>query len=488
MGPTVTTANGTVEGTTERGMQVFRGIPYAAPPEGELRFAAPAPREPWSGVRPAYVFGAAPPQTAMVPGEPTPWEPEDGLDCLTANVWTPDLGAADMPVMVWIYGGAWRFGRSATPMYDGTKLARAGVVVVTFNYRVGFEGLGHVPGMPENRALLDQIAALEWVRDNIAAFGGDPDQVTVFGESAGATSVASLLATPRTEGLFRRAIAQSVAGRALPLGDAHRVTGLIADAAGVPATLEGLRSLPPERITALHDVPLAAMAADPEGWSMLDNVTCFAPVLDGELVTDTPWSVLRTGARRDVDLMAGYTTDEYNLFAIQREVPADLGAVAKRMGLDEGALAAYRAADPGLDDRGLYTLLFSDLVFRMPSVWVAEAHATAGGRAFLYEFAWRTPAFGGALGAPHAVDVPFTFGVTEGPFAEMVLGSPPPEEVEELSAQVRAAWTGFAANGDPGWPAFTPVGGKTRMWDLPPRVESDPQRISREIWRPLSGI
>ncbi|MEU8137665.1 carboxylesterase family protein, partial [Streptodolium elevatio] len=233
-------------------------------------------------------------------------------------------------------------------MYDGTKLARAGVVVVTFNYRVGFEGLGHVPGMPENRALLDQIAAFQWVRANIAAFGGDPDRVTVFGESAGATSVVSLLATPRTEGLFRRAIAQSVAGRApLPLADAHRVTGLVADAAGVPATLEGLRSLRPEQMVALQDVPLAAMAADPDAWSMPDNVTCFAPVLDGELVADTPWSVLRTGARRDVDLMTGYTTDEYSLFAGRRDVPADLAATAKRLGLHEGALAAYRAADPG---------------------------------------------------------------------------------------------------------------------------------------------
>lgn len=488
MGPTVTTTNGAVEGIVSGGMNVFRGIPYAAPPEGDLRFAAPAPRTPWSGVRPAYVFGAAPPQSAMVPGAPSPWEPEDGLDCLTVNIWTPDLGAADMPVMVWIYGGAWRFGRSAEPMYDGTKLARAGVVVVTFNHRVGFEGLGHVPGMPENRAFLDQIAALEWVRDNIAGFGGDPDRVTIFGESAGGTSVASLMATPRTEGLFRRAIAQSVAGRPLPLDDARRVTGLIADAAGVPATLEGLRSLGPERFVALQDVPLTAMAADPDAWSMFDAVTCYAPVLDGEVVTDAPWSVLRSGARRDIDLMAGYTSDEYSLFSIQRDVPADLGALVLRMGLDDWAMEAYRTANPGLDERGLYTLVFSDQLFRMPSVWVAEAHATAGGRAFLYEFAWRTPAMGGALGAPHAVDVPFTFGTARGAFAEMVLGSPPPEEFDALSDQVRAAWTGFAADGDPGWPPFTPVGGKTRMWDLPPRVESDPLRVSREIWRPVSGL
>lgn len=493
MGPTVATTNGRVEGVDEsgpgEGVHVFRGIPYAAAPEGELRFAAPAPPVPWDGVRAAHAFSAVSPQGTMIPGAPGPWEPEDGLDCLTANVWTPDLGGAALPVMVWIYGGAWMFGRSNEPMYDGTHYARAGVVFVSFNYRVGFEGLGHVPGRPENRTLLDQIAALRWVRANIAAFGGDPDNVTIFGESAGATSVATLLTAPGTDGLFRRAIAQSVAGRPLPLRDAVRVTDLVAAAAGVPASLDGLRGLTPERLLAVQGAPLAAIAEDPEAWGAIgDGVTCYAPVTDGELVTDTPWALLRRGLGRDVDLIAGYTTDEYTLFSLTRSAPRDLGRFAKALGLDGAALDAYRAAYPDLDAHGLFTVMSSDNVFRMPSTWVAEAHAAAGGRAWLYEFAWRSPAMDGLLGAGHAVDVPFTFGNTEGPFAEMVLGSPVPDDFAELSARLRAAWINFAATGDPGWPAFTPDGAQTRVWDSPPRVEADPQRVSRAIWRTQSGI
>ncbi|MDI2130682.1 carboxylesterase/lipase family protein [Yinghuangia seranimata] len=493
MAPTVATTSGRVEGVFESVdggvVAVFRGVPYAAPPEGALRFAAPAPPTPWDGVRPAHAFGTAPPQSAMVPGTPAPWEPEDGLDCLTANVWTPEPGAAGLPVMVWIYGGAWRYGHSGEAMYDAGRLARAGVVVVSFNYRVGFEGLGHVPGAPENRALLDQVAALRWVRENVAAFGGDPDRVTIFGESAGGTSVATLTAAePYTRGLFRRAIAQSVAGRPVPLADAHRVTAMVATAAGVPATAEGLRSLSPARLLAAQDAPLAAIEADPDGWSFGDTVTCYAPVADGDVITGTPWELLRAGARPDVDLLCGYTTDEYTLFAVQLETMGDAAGVAARMGLDAAAVDAYRAANPGLDDRALAVVMRSDQVFRMPSTWVAEAHAAAGGRAFLYEFAWRSPALGGALGACHAIDVPFVFGNAQGPFAELVLGAPVPPEFEELSRQVREAWVAFARTGDPGWPAFTTADAKTRIWDVPLRMESDPQRASRAIWRAASGL
>ncbi|MCF2526250.1 carboxylesterase/lipase family protein [Yinghuangia soli] len=489
MGQIVRTGAGQVEGTANGAVSVFRGIPYAAPPEGARRFAAPEPPVPWQGVRPADRFGPVPPQAGMVPGTPPPWQAADGLDCLSVNVWTPDPGAAGLPVMVWIYGGAWRFGRAGEPMYDGSNLARAGVVVVSFNYRVGFEGLGHVPGMPENRALLDQIAALRWVRANIAAFGGDPDRVTIFGESAGGSSVALLMAAAKqTRGLFHRAIAQSVAGQPLPVADAERAMRLVAEAAGVPATADGLRSLSPERLLAVQDAPLAAIAAHPEDWAFGDTVTCYAPVLDGDVVTGTPWSVLARGVRRDVDLVVGYTTDEYRLFADQLESLGSLSAAVAAAALDDAAAGAYRQAYPGLDDRALAVVLRSDAVFRMPSTWLAEAHASAGGRAYLYEFAWPSPVMDGVLGACHAIDVPFVFGNADGAFGAMLLGTPPPPAFGELSRLVREAWTAFAHTGDPGWPAFTPAGAKTRMWDLPLRIESDPLRASRAIWRTASGL
>lgn len=185
----VTSPAGGVRGTSGDGLAVFRGVPYAEAPEGPSRFGAPVRRAVWDGVRDATGFGAAAPQPPAAPGAPPVWRPEAGLDCLSLNLWTPRTGEAGLPVMVWIHGGVWKYGASSMPQYDGSALARAGVVVVSLNYRVGFEGFGHLPGCPDNRGLLDQIAALEWVRDNVAAYGGDPGNVTVFGQSAGAASV-----------------------------------------------------------------------------------------------------------------------------------------------------------------------------------------------------------------------------------------------------------------------------------------------------------
>src|SRR5690606_14776472 len=239
--PTIST--GEVSGSVHDGVAVFRGIPYAKSPFGPRRFAAPEPAERWDGTFEAVRFGPRPPQPVAVPGQPA-WDPSGGLDILTVNVWTPDPGGSGLPVMVWLYGGAYLVGSADWPEYDGTRLAREGVVVVTLNYRVGMEGFGQVPGAPANRGLLDQVAALRWVRENIAAFGGDPGNVTVFGESAGAGSVACLLAMPSAAGLFRRAIAQSVPGVFLSPGLAGRVSAAILERAGGGPAHE----VPPERL------------------------------------------------------------------------------------------------------------------------------------------------------------------------------------------------------------------------------------------------
>src|ERR1700683_4437862 len=210
--PVVRTADGQVRGRAGNDVAIFRGIPFARPPVGGLRFAAPHPAQPWDGVRPATAFGPPPPQAGSIPPPPPSAAGADPGDWLAVNVFSPDLGAAGLPVMVWIYGGAYRSGAASNPGYDGTLLARQNVVVVTFHPRVGVEGYASLPAVPATRGLLDQVAALRWVRENIAGFGGDPDRVTVFGESAGAGAIAALLVMPVAAGLFRRAIAPSGSG------------------------------------------------------------------------------------------------------------------------------------------------------------------------------------------------------------------------------------------------------------------------------------
>src|ERR1700735_2525067 len=245
MESTAVTACGEVRGQSRDGVTRFLGIPYAASPTGALRFRAPAAAQPWTGIRDADSLGATPPK----PDYPVPLDqllPEPNIpgdDWLTVNVWTPGRGGSGLPVMVWIHGGAFSNGNSAVPIYDGHAFARDGVVLVSINYRLGVDGFALLPDAPANRGLLDQIAALEWVRDNAQAFGGDPANVTVFGESAGAMSIADLVASPLAEGLFRRAIVQSGHGELVrSQGAARRLTALIARRLRVAPDADRLRS------------------------------------------------------------------------------------------------------------------------------------------------------------------------------------------------------------------------------------------------------
>jgi para-nitrobenzyl esterase len=249
--PEARTAAGRVRGRAEGGLAVFRGMPFAQPPTGPARFAAPRPPAAWDGVREAFSFGSPPPQSSSYGPAPRPADD----DWLTVNVWTRDPDpAARRPVLVWIYGGAFKVGSADAPGYDGARLAREGeLVLVTFNYRTGVEGFAHLQGAPANRGLLDQVAALEWVRENIAAFGGDPDRVTVFGQSAGAASVAALLAMPRAAGLFGQAIAQSVPGICHSAPLAADIGQAIAAELGLRATTADLSGADPMRLVAAAD-------------------------------------------------------------------------------------------------------------------------------------------------------------------------------------------------------------------------------------------
>ena len=485
--PVVRTASGLVRGRRgAEGIAVFLGIPFAEPPTGALRFAAPRPARGWDGTRDAMAFGPPPPQSAYAMTPAPPGAPgTDPDDWLTVNVFTPDPGAAGLPVMVWIYGGAYQAGGSSLPGYDGTCFARKNVVLVTFNHRVGVEGYAQLPGVPANRGLLDQVAALRWVRENVAAFGGDPDRVTVFGESAGAGAIAALLVMPAAAGLFRRAIAQSVPGTFFSPALAADITAAIAARAGLPATAEAFRTADPARLTAAAD---EVRPRDHFGrWGPVAYTpTPFSPVVDGEVLPAAPWQEVAAGAARHVDLITGHTRDEYRLFMylyrLRGQVSAELASDAlAALGPSTPAdgEAAYRAAYPDADPEILFELVHSDWLFRMPTLHLAQAHSASGGRTFLYEF--RYPASVGGLGACHAIDVPLVFGAYQS-LGRMLFGPEPPAVAVALGDLMREQWAAFAADGDPGWPLYSPGSRMTRIFDDPPDVTSYPEKASLHLW------
>jgi acetyl esterase/lipase len=286
----VRTAAGALRGRREAGVAVFRGIPFAEAPVGELRFAAPRPVRGWDGVRAAVSYGPPPPQPDAF-GRDEVSRGAAGDDWLTVNVWSPDPDpGAKLPVMVWVHGGAYTIGMSSSPEYDGRRLSRdGGVVVVTFNYRVGVEGFAQIAGALSNRGLLDQIAALEWVHDNIQVFGGDPGRITVFGESAGAGSVAALLAMPRAAGLFRRAVAQSVPGTFFSTELAADIATACADELGLRPTAAELATVDPARLVAAGDTVAATMTERAPRWGQVAHWSIlFAPVVDGEVLPVIP--------------------------------------------------------------------------------------------------------------------------------------------------------------------------------------------------------
>ncbi|GGO96747.1 carboxylesterase/lipase family protein [Wenjunlia tyrosinilytica] len=488
--PEVRAAAGRLRGGWEAGVAVFRGIPFAEPPVGELRFAAPRPVRGWSGVRQALSFGPPPPQGGHF-GMDALSQDAAGDDWLTVNVWSPEPDpGAGLPVMVWIQGGAYVIGMSGLPEYDGGRLARdGGVVVVTFNYRVGIEGFAQIEGAPANRGLLDQVAALEWVRENIRAFGGDPGRVAVFGQSAGGGSVAALLAMERTAGLFRRAVAQSAPGTFFSPELAADIAAACAAELGLRPTVADLSSVAPRRLSAAADRVGAEMEQWAQRWGLPAHRTIpFSPVVDGEVLAVTPWQALTDGAGRDIELLVGHTRDEQRLFTA---LDGMLGQVSEEQAgnaLDvfapgpDGA-RRYRDAFPAAGPEELYELVHSDWLFRMPSLHLAEAQTAAGGRAHLYELAWPAPGMGGALGACHGLDVPLVFGNLDRGQAAMLIGETPSPQAEALSARMRAAWASFAAHGDPGWPAYDTDQRLVQRFDTRSAVAAYPEEPSRLIWQ-----
>jgi para-nitrobenzyl esterase len=485
----VETGQGVLRGFTADGVHTFYGVPYGAPPFGSNRLRPPQPVERWSGIRDALTYGAMPPQLPY----PPPWDvmiPERGTvgeECLNLNIWTPDLGAAGLPVMLWIPGGMFECGSGAT--YNGSRFARDGVVCVTINYRVGAEGFLYLPGDNANRGLLDQIAALEWVQDNIELFGGDPRNVTIFGQSAGAMSIGTLLSMPCAKGLFRRTIAQSGgAHQAISVGSARKIARELAGKLGVEATREGFAAIPVHRLLQAQAELKADLMAqpDPERWGkeVVLDVLPWQPVIDGDLVPARPIDRIADGVAADIDLMAGSTTEEWNFFLvpsgmIDRITPEFLGGAVVRYGLPvELALAAYGTSHPGAGPGELFSAIQSDWLFRIPALRLAEAHAkTPGATSYMYEFAWRSSLFGGRLGACHGADIGFVFDTLDE--FDALAGDELPEQ---LAHAMHTAWIRFATDGNPGWPKYELTHRATMRFDSSSRVVNDPQSTERVLW------
>jgi para-nitrobenzyl esterase len=465
----VATRAGKVHGTYADGVHAFRGIPYARPPVGRLRFAAPVPPEAWDGVRDATEFGPPPPQPMRV---------TTSDEWLTVNVWTPDVGASGLPVMVWLYGGRFTTGASDESGCDGGRLAAGRVVVVSLNYRVAGEGFMLIDGAVPNRGLLDQVAALQWVRDNIAGFGGDPNNVTVFGESAGAASVTMLMVMPAAAGLFRRGIAESVPAFLFGPDLAADVAAVVAGKLGRRATAGDLAGVAPQT---LADATAGIGYQDRWGYALAVRQSQFGPVIDGEILPDSPFRALATVAGRRVDLLIGHNRDEYRYVAHENGGPETITAEQAEAALNslppvpDGA-QAYRAAHPRADHAELYELVCSDFVYRMPTLHMAQAHAAGGGTTYLYEFCFDAS----PIGAAHTTEIPLVFGTLDSPIGSALYGASP--EAATVSCEMSTAWRSFAAAGDPGWPAYDAAERLTRVFDTDSRTVRYPEQASQQIW------
>jgi para-nitrobenzyl esterase len=484
--PVVETTAGRVRGQTQDGVDAFKGIPYAAPPLGELRFRPPAPVSPWIGVRDTLDFGASCPQPSS---RPQGWSQEPSLseDCLYLNVWAPSGDrAARRPVLVWLHGGGFSIGSGSWPVYDGAALARRGdAVVVTVNHRLGILGYLHLAeiggaefGSSGDAGMLDLVAALQWVRDNVAAFGGDPSCVTIFGESGGGAKVSTLLAMPAARGLFHRAAIQSGPGlRAKPPEQATEIAGKIVADLGAGSDVRALQTLSVDRLRE---------AQDKMGRT---GAFAFSPVLDPAVLPEHPGQALKHGTAADVPVIVGCNRDEASLFlamnsAAQNGVELDEAGLVKRLSLlgdsAQPIIGAYRATRPGVSNRDLLIAIESDRMMRIPSIELAERKiAGSTTPVYMYLFRWAS----GPLGSAHGFEIAFVFDNVRPP----VMKQSPSRDA--LGARMSEAWLAFARTGDPSyagipaWPAYDTDDRTTMIFDRgESTVENDPCPADRAAW------
>jgi para-nitrobenzyl esterase len=509
LSPVVEIVSGKLRGAQAGGVYAFKGVPYGASTAGRNRFMPPQQPLPWSGVREALTYAGHAPQspnrpkrrpeleTILGPADTTP----EGEDCLSLNVWTPGLGdGAKRPVMVWLHGGGFAYGSANRAVTDGTNLARRGdVVVVSLNHRLNIFGHLHLAdiGGPAwahsgNAGALDLVAGLRWVSENIERFGGDPGNVTIFGESGGGGKVSALLAMPGARGLFHRAIVQS--GAAIRVSTRERANALAAavlNEVGLGrAEYERLQTVPAERLLAA--MAPASRAVGRTKWPLLDRYD-FGPVVDGSDLPQHPCEPGAPAIADDIPLMIGGTREESAFFladddrvwngalseeALRQRVAAVAGAQT------DDLLAAYRAAMPDAipGDRLIAALTGSNFWIR--SVLLAERYA-ARRRApvHMYSLDWRSPAHGGRLKAHHAMDLPFVFDNVEVP--DTTAGAP---GADQLAQRISTTWIAFARNGAPdnpgipAWPPYISHDRATMILDTNCHIAHDPDREMRLLW------
>ena len=489
---------GTVRGELVGGLAAFRGVPYAAPPFGPNRFLPPQPVPRWDGVRDAVSPGLGFPQPVMPGSDPdlTAYTnpTEHGDDCLVLDVWTPDARGGGLPVMVWIHGGGFMTGGAASPISQGDTFARDGIVHVAINYRMSFDGFLYLGPGKANLGMLDQVAALEWVQENIAAFGGDPGNVTIFGQSAGGVSTMHLLTMPRAQGLFRRVISQSGSSMgAEPLESAKELLARGAEILGVAPTPEAIAEVPREQLlhaTLMYSIEYLAPAL----WGRRSfMISPFRPIVDGDVIPEECVPSAASGVGAGVPLLAGTTRDECTFAMFPLGMLETLNDAWADMALDAFGvtwddLEAYRKGTrPGAGRPELVQAAWTDWAFRIPTIRLAEARETAPAKdaaTWLYEFTWGSPTMP-AVGSVHALELPFAFDrVRE--MHERVGGDVDllgPDAPQTLADAMHAAWVSFATSGDPGWAPYELDRRTTMRFD----TESGPVDdlagpVERQLW------
>jgi len=495
--PVVETLYGAVQGIPGRnGGWHFAGIPFASPPVGELRFRPPLPPRPWSELRHAGTPGPICSQTlTMLERLQGLNESHASEDCLYLNVWTADLNASK-PVMVWFHGGGFVNGAGSFLWYDGSRLAtHYDCVVVTFNYRLGVFGFADLSQLgcdrladAVNLGLRDQLAALEWVRDNIAAFGGDPNRVCAFGESAGAMSIGALLAMPAARDLFHAAILES--------GAASNVTDQAQAAAVAEALLKQLE-LDPDEASKLAILPTETLLKAQAALISEHEIGMpFLPVIDGATLIRHPLEAVRLGLCPNVALVVGYNAEELKLFAalnppLRNIDIQDLKERTSRLAGERAReiLATYRATRPQASPGDLWEAIFGDYLFRVPALRLAEAARRGGLSCWLYKFAFRSTAFGGRFGSCHAMEIPFVFDNLTLPGVDAFTGNVPGRE--RLAAIMASSWTQLGRSRSPrsatleDWPLYELDVRPTMVFDLDSRLVYDPESEERQAWGEL---